>query len=91
MTTRPKRGNGNVDEISATEAISEVSSKHLVIISSTESTNEELMYTIRRENEMARELMQTLIEETKRATNVTKAILEKNSTTINTTVQQCKN
>ena len=40
---------------------------------------------------MTHEVMQTLIEETKKATNVTKAPLEKNSTTINITVQQCKN
>ena len=53
--------------------------------------NEELMYTIRRENQIIREVMQNLIEETKRATNVTNALLEKHSTTINTTVQQCKN
>ena len=90
MTTRSKRGNGDVGEISATEALSELSIKLLLIVSYTESTNEELMYTIRRENQMTREVMQTLIEETKRATNVTQALLEKNSTTINTTVQQCK-
>ena len=53
MTTRLKRGNGDVGEISATEAISLLSSKLLLIVSSTESTNEELMYTIRRENQMA--------------------------------------
>ena len=91
MTTRSKRGNEGVGEISATEALSELSSKLLLKVSSIESTNEELMYTIRRENQMTYEVMQTLIEETKRATNVTKALLEKNSTTITTTVQQCKN
>ena len=64
---------------------------NVLTVSSIESTNEELMYTIRRENHMTHEVMQTLIEETKKATNVTKAPLEKNSTTINITVQQCKN
>ena len=75
--TRSKQGNGDVGKISATEAISELSSKLLLIVSSIESTNEELMYTIRRENQMTREVMQTLTEETKRATNVTKALQEK--------------
>ena len=77
MTTRSKRGNGDVGEISATEAILELSSKLLLIVSSIESTNEDLMYTRRRENQMTHAVMQTLIEETKRATNVTKALLEK--------------
>ena len=35
--------------------------------------------------------MQTLTEETKGVANVTKAVLEKISTTIKTTVEQCKN
>ena len=91
MTTRSKQGNGDVGEITATEPISELSSKLLLIVSSIESTNKELMSTIRRENQMTCEAMQTLIKETKRATNITKALPEKNSTTINTTVQQCKN
>ena len=91
MTTRSKRGNGDVGKISTTEAISKLSSKLLMIVSSIESTNEELMYTIRRENQMTREVMQALLKETKRATNVTKALLEKNSTTKNTTLQQCTN
>ena len=60
-------------------------------VSSIELMNEELMYTIRRENQMIRDVMQNLIEETKRAKNVTNALLKKHSTTINTTVQQCKN
>ena len=91
MKTRSNRGNGDVGEISTTEAISNLSSKPLLIVSSIGSTKEELMYTIRRENQMTREVMQTFIEETKRATNVIKALLEKNSTTINTTVQECTN
>ena len=91
MTIRSKRGNGDVGEISAMEAISELSSKLLLIVSSIDSKNEELMYTIRRENQMTHEVMQTLIEETKRATNVTEALLEKNITVLNTTVQQCTN
>ena len=61
----------------------------MMIVSSIESTNKELIYTIRRENQMTREVMETLIEETKTATNVTESLLEKNSTAINTTVQQC--
>ena len=47
-----------------------------MIVSSIESTNEELIYTIRRENQMTHEVIQTLIEETKRAANVTKALRE---------------
>ena len=74
MTTKSKRGNGGVGEVSATEAISELSSKLLLIVQSIKSTNEELMYTIRRENQMTRKVMQTLIEETNRAENVTKAL-----------------
>ena len=39
---------------------------HLLIVSSIESTNEELLYTSRRENQMTREVMQTLIKEKKK-------------------------
>ena len=38
---------------------------HLLIVSSIESINEELLYTSRRENQMTREVMQTLIKEKK--------------------------
>ena len=48
MTTRSKQGNGDVGRISATEAISEQSGNLLMIFQSIESTNEELMYTIRK-------------------------------------------
>ena len=91
MTARSKRQNGDVGQISATEATSELSSKLLLKVSSIESTNEELMYTILKENQMTREVMQTLIEETKRATNVRKALLVKKSAIINSAVQQCTN
>ena len=91
MTARSKRRNGDVGQISATEATSELSSKLLLKVSSIESTSEELMYTILKENQMTREVMQTLIEETKRAANIAKALLEQNSTTISTTVQQSTN
>ena len=77
MTTRSKRGNEDICENSATEAILELSSKLLLMVSSIESMDEGFMYTIRRENQMTLEVMQTLIEETKRAANVTKALLEK--------------
>ena len=39
---------------------------HLLIVSSIESTNEELLYTSRRENQMTREVTQTLIKEEKK-------------------------
>ena len=79
------------ESVSFSKRMHILSSKLLLIVSSIESTNEELMYTIRRGNQITREVMQTLIEETKRATNISKALLEKSSATINTTVQQCTN
>ena len=86
---KSKQQNGDVGEMSATEAVSELSSKLLMVVSSIESTNQELMYIIRREHQMTNEIMQTLIEETKRVANVTKAPAEKKITTINTTMRQC--
>ena len=55
--TRSKQQNGDVGEISVTEAVSELSSKLLMVVSSIESTNQELMYTIRRENQMTNEII----------------------------------
>ena len=66
MTTRSKQGNGDVGRISATEAIAEQSGNLLMIVQSIESTNEELMYTIRKRNQMIRKVLQILIEETKK-------------------------
>ena len=62
-----------------------------MIVSTIESMIQELKYIIWTENQMKREVMQTLTEETKGVANVTKAVLEKISTTIKTTVEQCKN
>ena len=75
MTTRSKQGNGDIGRISATEDISEQSGNLLMIVQSTESTNQDLMYIIRRENQMTCQVMQTLIEEANRAEYVTKALL----------------
>ena len=74
--SRPRRGNGEVGELSTVEAISELSSKLLLIVSSVESTNKELMHCIRRENEQTREVLKCLIEETRRSTEITKSLLE---------------
>ena len=75
MTTRSKQGNGDIGRISATEDISEQSGNLLMIVQSTESTNQDLMYIIRRENQMTCQVMQTLIEEANRVEYVTKALL----------------
>ena len=53
----------------------ELSSQLIMMVSSIESRKHELIYTIRRENQMGRKLMHTLIKETKRAGNDTKALL----------------
>ena len=75
MTTISKRGNRDVGGISATEAFLELSSKLIMMVSWIESRKHELMYAIRRENQMVRELMHTLIQKAERAGNVTKALL----------------
>ena len=75
MTTRSKQGNGDIGRISATEDISEQSGNLLMIVQSIESTNQDLMYIIRGENQMTGQVMQTLIEEANRAEHVTKALL----------------
>ena len=75
MTTRSKQGNGDIGRISATEDISEQSGNLLMIVQSIESTNQDLMYIIRGENQMTGQVMQTLIEEANRAEYVTKALL----------------
>ena len=93
MATRSERGNGDVGEILATEAISELPSKLLLIVSLIETTSKQLIYTIQRENQMTREVMQSLIQETKRAANVSKALREKNqyNNKHNYAMQQCTN
>ena len=52
--SRSKRENGYVSKLSITEVTSELSSKHLMIVSSIESTNEGLMKISRRKNQMTR-------------------------------------
>ena len=71
-----RRGNGDAGELTTLEAITELSSKLLLIVSLVESTNKELMHCIRRENEQTREVIKTLIEETKKSTEITKSLLQ---------------
>ena len=57
--SRSRRENGDAGELTTLEAITELSSKLLLVVSSVESTNKELMHCIRRENEQTREVIKT--------------------------------
>ena len=89
--SRSRRGNGDVGELTTLEAISELSSKLLLIVSSVESTNTELMHCIRRENEQTREVIKSLIEETRRSTEITKSLLEAQNEKTIQVIKDCSN